>query len=86
MSSKVYRSESPPLLALLLVATLLASGTRMEAQAVFGSIVGTATDPTTGAVIPNATIVVIDVSKGTSQTVQSKDDGNYSVLRLIPDS
>jgi hypothetical protein len=57
----------------------------MEAQAVFGSIVGTATD-STGAVIPNATIVVTDVSKGTSQTVQSNGDGNYSVLRLIPDT
>jgi len=38
------------------------------AQAVFGSIVGTVTDPT-GAVVPNATVVVTDVSKGTSQTV-----------------
>jgi hypothetical protein len=55
------------------------------AQAVFGSIVGTVTDPT-GAVIPNATVVVTDVSKGTSQTVQSNGSGNYSVSRLIPDT
>jgi Carboxypeptidase regulatory-like domain len=67
------------------VGALLAGGTRMQAQAVFGFIVGTATDPS-GAVIPNATIVVTDVSKGTSQTVQSNGDGNYSVLRLIPDT
>jgi hypothetical protein len=55
------------------------------AQAVFGSIVGTVTDPT-GAVVPNATVVVTDVSKGTSQTVQSNGSGNYSVSRLIPDT
>jgi hypothetical protein len=72
ISRNVHRSEGPLLLVLLLVAALFASCTRMEAQAVFGSIVGTATD-STGAVIPNATIVVTDVSKGTSQTVQSTE-------------
>ncbi len=55
------------------------------AQGVFGSIIGTVTD-TSGAVVPNATIVVTDVSKGTSQTVQSNASGNYSVSRLIPDA
>ena len=55
------------------------------AQGVFGSIVGTVTDAT-GAAIPNATVVVTDVSKGTSQTVQSNESGNYSVSRLIPDT
>ena len=57
---------------------------RAFAQAVFGSIVGTVTDPT-GAVVPNATIVVTDVSKGTTETVQSNGSGNYSASRLIPD-
>jgi hypothetical protein len=55
------------------------------AQAVFGSIIGTVTDPT-GAVVPNATVVVTDISKGTSQTVQSNASGNYTVSRLIPDT
>jgi hypothetical protein len=54
-------------------------------QAVFGSIVGTVTDPT-GAVVPNATLVITDVNKGTSQTVQANAAGNYSVSRLIPDT
>jgi hypothetical protein len=58
---------------------------RTYAQAVFGSIVGTITDPT-GAVVPGATVVVTDVSKGTTQTVQSNGSGNYSVSRLIPDT
>jgi hypothetical protein len=55
------------------------------AQAVFGSIIGTVTDPT-GAVVPNATIVVTDVSKGTTETVQSNGSGNYSASRLLPDT
>ena len=54
-------------------------------QAVFGSIVGSVTDPT-GAVVPNAVVVVTDTSKGTSQTVQTNASGNYTASRLIPDT
>ena len=70
-------------LSLLLV--LLAGAPRVLAQAVFGSIVGTVTDPT-GAVVPNATVVVTDVGKGTSQTIKSNASGNYTASRLIPDT
>jgi hypothetical protein len=58
---------------------------RSFAQAVFGSIIGTVTDPT-GAVVPSATVVVTDVSKGTTETVQSNGSGNYSASRLLPDT
>ncbi len=54
-------------------------------QAVYGSIFGTITD-NTGAVVPNATITVTDVSKGTSVTTQSGGDGEYRVQHLIPDT
>src|SRR6202041_1270789 len=80
--------DKPRVLVASFILTMLfvVSGvTRTYAQAVFGSIVGTVTDPT-GAVVPNATVVVTDVSKGTSQTVQSNGSGNYSVSRLIPDT
>jgi hypothetical protein len=70
-------------LSLLLV--FLAGAPRALAQAVFGSIVGTVTDPT-GAVVPNATVVVTDVGKGTSQTIKSNASGNYTASRLIPDT
>ena len=70
---------------LLVLFFLITIPSRFNAQTVTGGIVGTTTDPS-GAVIPNATIVVTDVSKGTSQTVQSNATGNYSVYRLIPDS
>lgn len=58
---------------------------RLHAQVVDGSIVGTVTDPT-GAVIPNATVTVTDVSKGISQAVTSNAAGDYDVTRLNPDT
>ena len=67
-----------------LTALATAGSPSAHAQAVFGSIVGTVTDPT-GAVIPNAAVVITDTSKGTSQTVQTNASGNYTASRLIPD-
>ncbi|MGC2399699.1 MAG: TonB-dependent receptor [Acidobacteriaceae bacterium] len=55
------------------------------AQAVYGSIFGTITD-NTGAVVPNATITVTDISKNTSVTAQSDASGGYRVQHLIPDT
>ncbi|HVO62935.1 MAG TPA: TonB-dependent receptor [Terriglobales bacterium] len=54
------------------------------AQAVYGSILGTVTDPQ-GAAVPNAKVTVIDQAKGTSDTTTTNADGNYSVTHLIPD-
>ena len=47
-----------------------------RAQAVYGSIFGTVTD-NSGAVVPNATITVTDVAKGTTVTAQTSGDGQY---------
>jgi hypothetical protein len=69
---------------LLLLPILLVTPQSLKAQAVYGSIVGTVSDPT-GAVIPGATITVTDVSKGISQTVTVNGSGNYEVTRLVPD-
>lgn len=55
------------------------------AQAIYGSLYGTVTD-SSGAVIPNATVVVTDTSKGTSNSVQANGSGNYIVEHLIPDT
>lgn len=63
--------------------TVLCLG-RLHAQAIYGSIYGQVTDPT-GAAIPNATITVLDVSKGTSVSVKTDADGEYKVPNLIPD-
>lgn len=57
----------------------------VSAQAVYGSIFGTVTD-SSGAVVPNAAVTVVDVAKGTSVTVQSDANGEYRAQHLIPDT
>jgi len=69
----------------VLVLTLSLTPTFVFGQAVFGSIFGTVTDPQ-GAAIPNATVTVTNVRKGTSDTATTNDSGNYSVTHLIPDT
>jgi hypothetical protein len=54
-------------------------------QAVYGSLYGTVTD-TSGAIIKGATVTVTDEQKGTVQTVQSNDSGDWRVDHLVPDS
>ncbi len=79
------RGFAAKIVVLLSAAYLVASSPqKMFGQAVYGSIYGTVTD-TTGAVIPDATIVVNDVAKGTSVTVQSNATGDFNVQHLIPD-
>ncbi len=53
-------------------------------QAVYGSILGTVTDPQ-GAAVANAKVTVTNQRKGTTDTTTSNDSGNYSVTHLIPD-
>src|ERR1700739_2566762 len=53
-------------------------------QAVYGSIIGTVTDPQ-GAAVANAKVTVTNQRKGTSDATTSNADGNYSVTHLIPD-
>lgn len=55
-----------------------------SAQSVYGSLFGTVTD-SSGAAVPNATITVKDVAKGTVVTATSNASGDYSVPHLIPD-
>ncbi len=54
------------------------------AQSVYGSILGTVVD-STGASIPNATVTVTDVDKGTSVSVKANGSGQYTVQHLISD-
>ncbi|HUA16574.1 MAG TPA: TonB-dependent receptor [Verrucomicrobiae bacterium] len=53
-------------------------------QAVYGSILGTVTDPS-GAAVPNAKVTVTSQTKNTSQETTTNESGNYSVTHLIPD-
>ncbi len=73
-------------LALVAITLILCSGARSAlAQAIYGTISGTVTDAT-GAAVPNATVIVTDIAKGTTKTVQSNSGGFYTVNQLIPDS
>jgi outer membrane receptor protein involved in Fe transport len=55
-----------------------------EAQAVYGGIIGTVTDPQ-GAAVPNAKVTVTNESKANRESTTSNESGNYSVTHLIPD-
>src|SRR6266849_5275278 len=54
-------------------------------QAVYGSILGTVTDPK-GAAVTHAKVTVVNQNKGTTDTVTSNESGNYSATHLVPDS
>src|SRR5947199_5848528 len=54
-------------------------------QAVYGSIIGTVTDPQ-GNAVAGAKVTVTDITKGTSEATTTNDSGNFSVIHLIPDT
>ena len=53
-------------------------------QAVYGSVLGTVTDPS-GAAVNGAKVTVTSQTKNTSVTDTTNESGNYSVTHLIPD-
>ena len=70
------------LLALSLVFCFSASSAC--AQAVYGSIIGTVTDPQ-GNAVAGAKVTVTSATKGTADETTANESGNYSVTHLIPD-
>jgi hypothetical protein len=68
------------ILSLLLVAALSVSS---RAQAVYGSVFGTVTDPQ-GARVVGAVVTVTDLTKNVTTTAQTNESGNYIVTHLIP--
>jgi outer membrane receptor protein involved in Fe transport len=69
------------LLGLLLVLGAIALNVR--AQAVYGSISGTVTDPS-GAVVPGATVTITDVERKTTDSVTTNESGLFVKDRLLP--
>src|SRR6478672_9456738 len=53
-------------------------------QAIYGSILGTVTDPS-GAAVSGAKVTVTSQTKNVSTTDTTNESGNYSVTHLIPD-
>ena len=54
-------------------------------QAVYGSILGSVTDPT-GAAVNGAKVTVTSQTKNVSPEATSNESGNYDVTHLIPDT
>ena len=69
---------------ILCLGTLVLVNTPAFGQAVYGSIIGTITDPQ-GAAVPGAKVTVTNERKGTKDETTTNDTGNYSVTHLIPD-
>ena len=67
------------------LALILVFSTSAFGQAVYGSIIGTVTDPQ-GAAVANAKVSVTSATKATTVQTTTNADGNYSVTHLIPDS
>ena len=65
----------------ILLCAMLAIGA--VAQDPRGAITGIVTDPS-GAVVPNATVEVINKAMGTRQVLKTNDAGVYTALYLIP--
>ena len=73
---------------LLFLAVLLAVYSSFSpasnAQAVYGSILGTATDAQ-GNAVAGAKVTVTSIAKGSVEETTTNEDGNYTVSHLIPD-
>src|SRR5271165_7671483 len=78
------RRVSLCVLAILCVCFLLNTNVAMG-QAVYGSIIGTVTDPQGGAVA-GAKVVVTSLGKGTTEETTTNESGNFAVSHLIPDA
>jgi len=78
------RQVSLGLLLVGCVAFLLCTNTA-SGQAVYGSIVGTITDPQ-GNAVAGAKVTVTSLAKGTAEEATTSETGAYTVIHLIPDS
>lgn len=68
-----------------LVAGLLALAlpSSVYSQAVYGSLLGTATDPS-GAVVPGASVTVTETGTGQVRTDTTDQSGRYNIVNLLP--
>jgi outer membrane receptor protein involved in Fe transport len=77
-----YRS----VFALLSVACALIAASALSpvnAQVLYGSIVGTIEDPS-GAIVPGANITLTSTETGATREVKADDQGRYSLLNVLP--
>ncbi|MGB8325525.1 MAG: carboxypeptidase regulatory-like domain-containing protein [Candidatus Acidiferrum sp.] len=60
-------------------------GNSARGQAVYGSIIGTVTDPQ-GSAVAGAKVTVTSITKDTSTDTTTNESGNFAVTHLIPDT
>ena len=80
----MFRSKSICVVVMLALAVAGLVANQASAQAVYGNILGTVTDPQ-GAAVVGATVTAVSVGKNISATAVTNESGNYSVTHLIPD-
>jgi Carboxypeptidase regulatory-like domain/TonB dependent receptor len=83
----MYSRTRMPYRCLLVLAAVFMGGLSvadLQGQAIYGSIYGQVTD-SSGAAVPNATVTVKNVAKGTSVQATTNSIGEYTVEHLIPD-
>jgi hypothetical protein len=68
-------------IAAILIAFIAAGGSRLKAQTLYGSLVGTVTD-TTGAVVPDAEVKAVETSTDETRTATTNNDGIYTLSTL----
>ena len=72
------------LMGLLLLALLFTATTRpVTAQVLYGSLVGTVTDPS-GAVIPGASVTLTSKQIGVNRSDKTDEGGRYSFVNVLP--
>src|SRR5580692_6425038 len=69
----------------VLFCVVLLNAPRLSGQAVFGSIIGTVTDPQGNAVV-GAKVTVTSNTKSFAHDTTTNESGNYAVTHLIPDT
>jgi hypothetical protein len=69
----------PFVIAVSIALSALSLATPGRAQTIFGTILGTVTDPS-GAVMPNLVVTVTNQGENTSRQVRSDAQGNYPLL------
>ncbi len=79
----MQRSRRITLVILSLLLVLAGLSMTVKAQAVYGNIIGTVSDPQ-GAAVAGATVSVTDLTKNVTTTVRTNEEGNYTVTHLIP--
>src|SRR5258706_158299 len=72
-------------IAVVLCLICMAATPSAQAQAVYGGITGTVTDPQ-GSGVAGAKVVVTNVTKGTVEEATTNESGIYTVTHLIPDT